>query len=176
VVLYQKQNSNWQLNCFDEYLASPLLPCWNLRSRLLSYRNRPACARRHCKAANSCQGRQNTYKWTFPVLLPMLFCCFEKFLKFVSKNAYIQTAILGTPFYKSSCQSFRLIFRNSRRTAAVSYVSPAVLIVGKLFISSMTTIEAYMLLTQKGIYGQLHSFGGPLAVIFLTSYWMSDFL
>jgi hypothetical protein len=103
------------------------------------------------------------------------FCCLEKCLKFVSKNAYIQTVIFSSSFCKSCHQSFWLMFRNARRITAVTYVSAAVLIVGKIFITTMTTIGAYLLLTQDDIYDQLYSIGGPLFVIFLISYWMSHF-
>ncbi|GKY96329.1 hypothetical protein MPSEU_000592600 [Mayamaea pseudoterrestris] len=39
----------------------------------------------------------------------------------------------------------------------------------------MTTIGANLLLTQNEIYNQLYSIGGPLAVIFLISFWISNF-
>lgn len=104
------------------------------------------------------------------------FCCLEKCLKFVSKNAYIQTAIFSSSFCHSCQKAFWLMFRNARRITAITYVSGAVLIVGKIFISSMTTIGAYMLLTEnEQVYSQLHSTIGPLVVIFLISYWISDF-
>lgn len=101
------------------------------------------------------------------------FWCLECCLKFINKNAYIQTAIFSTSFCTSCRESFGLIFRNAARIGAVSYVSAAVLIVGKLFISSVVTLLAYYFM-QENISSKLYSIGGPIAIIFLISYWISD--
>ena len=100
------------------------------------------------------------------------FWCLEKCMKFLNKNAYIQTAIFSTPFCKSARRAFFLIVRNAARIAALSYVSAAVLIVGKLFISAVTTLIGYYVMTEY--VNDLNSVGGPIAVIFLISYWLSD--
>jgi hypothetical protein len=102
------------------------------------------------------------------------FCCMECCVKFMSKNAYIQTAIFSTSFCTSCRKAFFLIARNAARIAALSYVSAAVLIVGKLFISACTTSIAYYVITEN-LSSQLHSVAGPVTVIFLISYWVSDF-
>jgi Plasma-membrane choline transporter len=101
------------------------------------------------------------------------FWCLECCLKFINKNAYIQTAIFSTSFCVSCRESFGLIFRNAARIGAVSYVSAAVLIVGKLFISSVVTLAGYYAIVEN-ISGDLYSVGGPVAMIFLISYWISD--
>lgn len=102
------------------------------------------------------------------------FWCLERCLKFINKNAYIQTAIFSTSFCKSCRASFWLIFRNAARVGAVTYVSSAVLIIGKLFISAVTTGFAYIAITEK-LSDELFSVGGPVTIIFLISFWMSDF-
>jgi Plasma-membrane choline transporter len=102
------------------------------------------------------------------------FCCLECCIKFINKNAYIQTAIFSTAFCKSCRQSFYLIFRNAARIAAITYVSSAVLIVGKLFISAVTTTMSYYFIVEN-ISDDLNSVGGPVCVVFLISYWVSDF-
>jgi hypothetical protein len=101
------------------------------------------------------------------------FACLEACLKYLHKNAYIQTAIFSTPFCKSCRQAFFLILRNAARLAAVSYVSAAVLLVGKLFICAVTTVIAYYYLAED-MSDQLHSIGGPICIIFLMAYWLSD--
>lgn len=100
------------------------------------------------------------------------FLCLEKCMKFLNKNAYIQTAIFSTPFCKSARRAFFLIVRNAARIAALNYVSAAVLIVGKLFISSVTTLIGYYVITEYK--DDLNSIGGPVVMIFLISYWLSD--
>ena len=102
------------------------------------------------------------------------FFCMEKCLKFLNKNAYIQTAIFSTPFCKSARKAFFLIVRNAARVAALTYVSAAVLIIGKLFISAVTTFIGYYVLVEN-LEQDLNSVGGPVAIIFLISYWLSDF-
>jgi hypothetical protein len=101
------------------------------------------------------------------------FWCLEIILKFVNKNAYIQTAIFSTSFCESCRESFALIFRNAGRVAAITYVSAAVLIIGKLFISSAVTVIGYYVLTEQ-MDDKLHTTTGPLVVIFLISYFISD--
>jgi len=97
-------------------------------------------------------------------------CC----LKYLNKNAYVQTAIFSTAFCKSCRKAFGLIVRNAARIAAVSYVSAAVLIVGKLFISAVTTGLGYYAIVEN-LDGELWSVGGPVVFTFLLSYWISDF-
>lgn len=103
-------------------------------------------------------------------------CCFwflECVIKYVNKNAYIQTAIFSTSFCKSCRESFALIFRNPGRVSAIAYVSGAVLIIGKLFISSIVTVVGYYVIAED-IGDHLHTVAGPLGVIFVISYFISD--
>ena len=52
--------------------------------------------------------------------------------------------------------------------------SAAVLIIGKLFISACTTVVGYILIVED-LNNELFSVAGPVAAIFLISYWVSDF-
>ena len=69
--------------------------------------------------------------------------CLEKCMKFLNKNAYIQTAIFGYSFCKAAKQAFFLILRNILRIMACAMVSEFVLIIGKLFIMTGATILSY---------------------------------
>mmetsp|Transcript_2504 Transcript_2504/g.5963 ORF Transcript_2504/g.5963 Transcript_2504/m.5963 type:complete len:703 (+) Transcript_2504:182-2290(+) len=100
-------------------------------------------------------------------------CCLEKCVEFINENAYIQCAIFGTPFCESGRKAFYLILRNAARIGAVSYVSAAVLVVGKLFIAALTTFLAYYTLTEH-LELEVWSFGGPIAMIFIISYFVAD--
>ncbi len=91
----------------------------------------------------------------------------------MNKNAYIQTAIFGYSFCRAARSAFFLILRNMARIGAISYVSAAVLIIGKLFISVATTALAYFAIVDR-INNKLHSVAGPLAVIFFMAYLISD--
>jgi Plasma-membrane choline transporter len=81
--------------------------------------------------------------------------------------------VILTP--KSHFRSFVFVPITNTITLPTLDVSSAVLIVGKLFISSLTTVVGYYLIVESDIFDQLSSVGGPVVVIFLTSYWMSDF-
>jgi hypothetical protein len=53
-------------------------------------------------------------------------------MKFLNKNAYIQTAIFGYSFCKASRKAFFLLLRNILRVAAVNMVADFVLLLGKV--------------------------------------------
>jgi len=99
--------------------------------------------------------------------------CFEKVVKFLNKNAYIQTAIFGTPFCRSAREAFGLITRNAGKIASITYVSGIVLFVGKFFISCLTTGAAYLVINRE-MGEDLYSIGGPCALIFIMSYFIGD--
>ena len=68
-------------------------------------------------------------------ILCILQCCMwcvEKCMRFLNKNAYIQTAIFGYSFCKACRAAFFLIARNILRIVAVSYVGDFVLFLGKV--------------------------------------------
>lgn len=100
------------------------------------------------------------------------FCVLEGCLKFINKNSYIQTAMFGTGFLASSRQALNLMMRNVGRVGAVSYVSASILIVGKVFISSVTTGLSYLALIDAD--AEVTHVAGPMAVIFFISYIVSD--
>ena len=58
--------------------------------------------------------------------------CLEKVMKFMNKNAYIQTAIYGYSFCKAARCAFFLILRNILRVGAVNIVGDFVLLLGKV--------------------------------------------
>jgi len=99
--------------------------------------------------------------------------CFEKFMRFLNKNAYIQTAIFGTGFCASAQAAFFLILRNATRIAGISYVTSVLSFVGRIFIASLTTGIAYITI-DRHIGEELHSPGGPVALILIISYMVGN--
>ncbi|KAJ3662587.1 hypothetical protein Zmor_006928 [Zophobas morio] len=64
-------------------------------------------------------------------------CCLgaiEDFLKYLSKNAYIQTAMHGQPFYISGKRAVRLLWTNALSTIAVNSVGDFVMNMAKVLI------------------------------------------
>mmetsp|Transcript_23549 Transcript_23549/g.51009 ORF Transcript_23549/g.51009 Transcript_23549/m.51009 type:complete len:660 (-) Transcript_23549:216-2195(-) len=92
------------------------------------------------------------------------FYCLEKCMKFINKNAYIQTAIFGSSFCTSAKEAFFLILRNAARVAAISYVSGGVVFIGKLFIMTLTTGLSYFAIDHY-VGDDLYSIIGPLFFI-----------
>ena len=99
--------------------------------------------------------------------------CFEKMIKFLNKNAYIQCAIFGTPFCKSAREAFGLIARNAGKVGSITYVSTIVMFVGKFFIACATTGAAYIYINRE-IGEDLYSLGGPCILIFIMSFFIGD--
>lgn len=71
--------------------------------------------------------------------------CFEKCIKFLNKNAYIQIALHGTNFCTAAKQAFFLILRNALRFATVAALSGAVHLIGFVCIMAGTVIIGYFL-------------------------------
>ena len=94
--------------------------------------------------------------------------CFEKCMKFLNKNAYIQTAIHSYSFCTAAKKAFFLILRNIARIAAVSMVGDFVLLLGKLLIPLATTFVAYICIMYT-ISEDLNGIVVPLVLTALLS-------
>jgi hypothetical protein len=63
--------------------------------------------------------------------------CFEKFIKYINRNAYVLIASHGYSFFQGSVHAFNLILRNPVRAAAVNSIGDFTLFLGKVFISAL---------------------------------------
>jgi len=89
-------------------------------------------------------------------LLQCCMWCFEKCLKFLNKNAYIQIALNGTNFCKSAYKAFFLIARNLLRFGTVAMLSGMVHTIGFICIIAGTVVIGYF------IVGAMHEEVNPL--------------
>eukprot|EP00428_Durinskia_dybowskii_P011728 CAMPEP_0170225016 /NCGR_PEP_ID=MMETSP0116_2-20130129/12214_1 /TAXON_ID=400756 /ORGANISM="Durinskia baltica, Strain CSIRO CS-38" /LENGTH=978 /DNA_ID=CAMNT_0010475731 /DNA_START=21 /DNA_END=2957 /DNA_ORIENTATION=+ len=83
------------------------------------------------------------------LILKALQCCmwcFEKCIKFLNKNAYIQICLTGNNFCVSAKTAFFLIFRNMVRFGVVTALGGIVHLIGFLFIVSGTCMVGYLML------------------------------
>merc|ERR1712183_1070270 len=83
------------------------------------------------------------------IVLKVVQCCiwcFEKCIKFLNKNAYIQTALLGTNFCTSAKNAFWLIFRNMVRFGTLAILGAVIRVLGFAVITVVTTICGYFIL------------------------------
>lgn len=83
------------------------------------------------------------------IVLKVVQCClwcFEKCIKFLNKNAYIQIALLGTPFCTSAKNAFFLIMRNALRFGVVALLGGIIRTIGIMFILTATMGLGYIIL------------------------------
>lgn len=72
--------------------------------------------------------------------------CFEKCIKFLNRNAYIQIAIKGTNFCQSALKAFSLILQNFVRFGVIAILGNIIHLVGYTFIMAATLGTGYLLL------------------------------
>lgn len=109
------------------------------------------------------------------VILCVISCCLwciEKCLKYLNKNAYIQTAIHGYSFCKAARSAFFLILRNIGRIAALSMVSGLILFLGKAIITGGTGLLVYVVIDYT-IADDLNSIITPMVFTIFIAYWVS---
>lgn len=87
--------------------------------------------------------RKNRVLQTIFKVLACCLWCFEKCLKFLNKNAYIQVAIKGTNFCTSAQNAFFLILRNAIRFGALAMLGSFLYFIGILVISGATGLGGY---------------------------------
>lgn len=100
-----------------------------------------------------------------------LVSCFERFIKFLTRNAYIQIALTGHSFCEACKDAFYLVLRNPAKFTLVSGIGQVFIFVGKLFISCFTTFICYQILAQAKYYKE-HLFSPllPSVACFIVSY------
>jgi len=100
-------------------------------------------------------------------LLWCLECCLDK----INGNALIWVAIYGDAFCPSVCGSFKLIWANLVRVAAISFFSAMVTMLGKVLIPLMTmAICGALMLNSEPFKSELSSPILPLVVVFIVAY------
>lgn len=99
--------------------------------------------------------------------------CLEKFMKFVNKNAYVQTAMFGTNFCTSAKAAFLLVLRNAARVGTLAAISEVIVLIGRVFISVVTGAGSYYLL-DVFLGDELHSPVGPALFVVVLSFFVGD--
>eukprot|EP00041_Stephanoeca_diplocostata_P020494 m.460343 g.460343 ORF g.460343 m.460343 type:complete len:685 (+) comp21592_c0_seq1:197-2251(+) len=69
--------------------------------------------------------------------------CLEKCLKFINKNAYIETALYGLDFCNAACKAFGTILRNLMAFGAIAFVSFIVIFTIKLVVAGAVAIVGF---------------------------------
>ncbi|XP_076639514.1 choline transporter-like protein 1 isoform X2 [Colletes latitarsis] len=75
--------------------------------------------------------------------------CFECALKFLTRNAYIETAIYGCNFCSGGRKAFQALTNNILRVAAINSVGDFVLFLGKVLVVTLTVVAGIYLVQKK---------------------------
>lgn len=94
------------------------------------------------------QSRNGVVKVVFLAVKCCLWC-FEKCLKFLSKNAYIMIAMRGSSFCSASATAFRLLLANLARVAVVNTISFFLLLLVKLTVALTAGIVVFAALSNS---------------------------
>lgn len=96
--------------------------------------------------------------------------CFECALKFLTRNAYIETAIYGCNFCTGGKKAFQALSSNILRVAAINSVGDFVLFLGKVLVVTLTVITGIYLIQKKE---DLHHPWVPIALAGLVAFLVS---
>ncbi|CAG7662769.1 unnamed protein product [Allacma fusca] len=69
--------------------------------------------------------------------------CLDKFIKYLSRNAYIEIAIYGYGFCPAAKRAFNIITSNALRLATINSIGDFVLFLAKITIVALTTLCGY---------------------------------
>ena len=81
-------------------------------------------------------------------ILSCILCLFDRCLRYLTTNAFIQCALVGTPFCSSAIRAFGLILRNLGRVSTVLSVAGLVMFIGKISVSLTAGSICYLYLNQ----------------------------
>ena len=93
-----------------------------------------------------------------PVVKVILCCtsylldCLERFIKFISKNAYIQIAITGKNFCSAAWNAFILIIKNALRFGTANSIGFIFNVIGVAFITAANFLIVYVLIHYVEAY------------------------
>uniref|UniRef100_A0A182NLI3 Choline transporter-like protein n=1 Tax=Anopheles dirus TaxID=7168 RepID=A0A182NLI3_9DIPT len=93
--------------------------------------------------------------------------CFERFLQYLTRNAYILTAMHGDPFCRAGKNAFRLLTNNALRVFAINSVGDFVLVLAKVFVVVATGLIGMELIQKKE---GLHHPYVPLILVGIFAY------
>ena len=75
--------------------------------------------------------------------LKCCFYCFEKLIRYMTRNAYVMIAVYGKNFCKSAKEAYFLLMRNVTRAVVLSAVVGFCLILGKLIVIGSVGVFSY---------------------------------
>lgn len=98
-------------------------------------------------------------------LTSYLLDCLERFVKFISKNAYIQIALTGKNFCAAAWNAFLLIMKNIMRFGVANSIGFIFNVLGVFFIAAANAMTVYAILHYVPAYtGLVANWIAPVVV------------
>jgi len=114
-------------------------------------------------------GKDNRLLKFFFNILQCCFKCLERFLKFITKRAYIMIAVKGDSFCASAERSFQLFFTNILRVGTTTAISSFLFFLMKLFICLLSTLIGVVLM-ERDDKNDISMWVVPACLIFILTY------
>lgn len=109
-------------------------------------------------------------KWALSIM-QVLVECFERFVKFVNKHAYIEIAMKSTGFCTGAFNAMGMIISNALRVGVLHGLCSIVIGFGTLFIVASTTLASFYLLTKVSYFNsKVMGYLVPLVIVGMISY------
>ena len=108
-------------------------------------------------------------------LLQCFFKCLECCLDKINKNGLIMTAITGDNFCGGACASFKLVWNNIARVAAISLVGTCLISVGQVLVAVTCAAGAAAVLLYVETYStQVSSIVLPVLLVMILAYYAAS--
>ncbi|VDK58158.1 unnamed protein product [Anisakis simplex] len=122
---------------------------------------------------------QNALARVILLCMKCFFWCLEAFLRFLTRNAYIMTAIYGKNFCTAARDSFMLITQNIVRYAVLDKVTDFLLFLGKITISLGMGVVAFYWFSGRWVIDglphiDLYYFFVPIIIVVIGGYFIAD--
>eukprot|EP01059_Diplonema_ambulator_P022746 TRINITY_DN3807_c0_g2_i1.p1 TRINITY_DN3807_c0_g2~~TRINITY_DN3807_c0_g2_i1.p1 ORF type:complete len:711 (+),score=180.23 TRINITY_DN3807_c0_g2_i1:45-2177(+) len=111
------------------------------------------------------------------IIMCLVDCCLayiERVLQYISRNAYIMTAIEGSGFWCSCCKVISVLLGSIEYLAPLIIVSDIVFFVGKVFLVAANVAIGYLLLTNHDMAPNVDNGVFVLLVIGIFSYGLAS--
>ncbi|KAJ6653444.1 hypothetical protein lerEdw1_009197, partial [Lerista edwardsae] len=95
------------------------------------------------------KGVENPVTRCLTCCLRCCFWCLEKFIKFLTRNAYIMIAVYGKNFCTSAREAFKLLMRNIVRVVVLDKITDLLLLFGKLLVVGGVGVLSFFFFTGR---------------------------
>lgn len=93
--------------------------------------------------------------------------CFDRFIRYLNRNAYIYCALSGEGFCSSAINSFILILKNAAKFGFVEGIAGCFMFIAKFFVATLTTVISFCILRAMVKVSSVYA---PLLLMFLFAY------